>query len=127
MFPFADLMIGGTSSNDTSRERLRVLAVFAFVEALPDLGSPFVLVFNIGEACHGSKVEVMCNVVSWRLNVNRDLKGTNQIVRTEKVRHLIGFEKGPGDMLFGQTPKQLLKTNLKLSKEQEGADMIYTK
>ena len=72
-------------------------------------------------------MEVICNVVSCRLNVNRDLKGTNQIVRTEKVRHLIGFEKGPGDILFGQTPKQLLKTNLKLSKEQEGADMIYTK
>jgi hypothetical protein len=72
-------------------------------------------------------VEVMCNVVSWRLNVNRDLKGTNQIVRTEKVRHLIGFEMDPGDILFGQIPKQLLSSNLKLSKEQGGADMIYTK
>jgi hypothetical protein len=69
----------------------------------------------------------MCNVVSWRLNVNRDLKGTNQIVRTEKVRHLIGFEMDPGDILFGQIPKQLLSSNLKLSKEQGGADMIYTK
>jgi hypothetical protein len=59
-------------------------------------------------------VEVICNVVSCRLNVNRDLKGTNQMVRTEKVRHLIGFERGPGDILFGQTPKQLLRSNLKL-------------
>ena len=59
-------------------------------------------------------MEVICNVVSCRLNVNRDLKGTNQMVRTEKVRHLIGFERGPGDILFGQTPKQLLRSNLKL-------------
>jgi hypothetical protein len=53
-------------------------------------------------------------VVSCRFNAYGDLKGTDQIVRTEKVRHLIGFERGPGDILFGQTPKQLLRSNLKL-------------
>jgi hypothetical protein len=56
-------------------------------------------------------------VVSRRLNGNRDLKGTSQIVRAEKVRHLIDFEGSPGDILFGQTPKQLLRSNLKLVEE----------
>jgi hypothetical protein len=41
-------------------------------------------------------------VAGW-LNVIKELKRTNQRVRSEKVRQMIGLESIPVDVLFGQT------------------------
>ena len=60
-------------------------------------------------------------IVSSRLNVDIDVKRTNQFVRTEKLRHLIGSEgSSPGDVSLGSHQRNG-RIRLKLRKKKFSA------
>ena len=53
-----------------------------------------------------------CSVISGRLSVNKDLKQTNQITRTEKNSIFVGTKRSRGRFLFGQIPQYGVTTSL---------------